>query len=114
MQISIVDQSDSTARVILAGKCDMAGAKVIAAPLATLAESKQAILVDLSGVTFITSKGVHQFVLTSKALGRRGGRLVLLNPNPMVTDVLASSGVNALMDVVHSESAAEAALKPHT
>jgi len=114
MQISIADQSGPTARVIMAGKCDIAGAEVIALPLATLAGSKKAVLVDMSGVTFLASIGIRHFVSASKALARRGGRLVLLNPSDMVTDVLTTSGVNTMMDIVRSEGEAEAALKPHT
>jgi anti-anti-sigma regulatory factor len=47
-------------------------------------------------------------------LARRGGSLVLLNPNDMVTDVLVTSGVSNMMEIVRSESEAEAALKAHT
>jgi anti-anti-sigma factor len=113
VQISIADQSDSTARLVLAGKCDIAGADVIALPLSTLAGSKRAVLVDMAGVTFLASIGIRHFVSASKALARRGGRLILLNPTEMVADVLTTSGVSTMMDIVHSESEAAAALKPH-
>jgi anti-anti-sigma factor len=113
MQISIAEQSGPTARVVMKGKCDIAGAEVIALPLATLAGSKQAVLVEMSGVTFLASIGIRHFVSASRALSRRGGRLILLNPSDMVTDVLTSSGVSVMMDIVRSETEAEAALKPH-
>jgi anti-anti-sigma factor len=113
MQISVTEQSGPTARVIMAGKCDIAGAEVIAVPLATLAGSKQAVLIEMSGVTFLASIGIRHFVSASKALARRGGRLVLLNPSDMVSDVLVTSGVSMMMDIVRSEIEAEAALKPH-
>jgi STAS domain len=58
----------------------------------------------LSGVTFISSIGIRHLVSASKALARRGGRLVLLNPNAMVTDVLETSGVVDFMQIARSES----------
>jgi anti-anti-sigma factor len=114
MQITITDDAGSTAKVMLAGKLDIMGADVIEKPLATLAESKNAVLIDMTGVTFLASIGIRHLVMASKALARRGGRLYLLNPNEMVTDVLVTSGVSGLMNFVRSESEANAALKVHT
>jgi anti-anti-sigma factor len=113
MQISIVDQSGATARVILAGRCDVAGAEVMALPLATLAASKRAVVVDMSGVTILTSTCTRHLVSAGKALAHRGGGLVLLNPSDNVADVLATLGASTMLDIVRSEGEAEAALKRH-
>jgi anti-sigma B factor antagonist len=113
MQISISDDAGSTARVTLNGKLDIAGSDVVALPLATLSGTKTAVLVDMSGVSFLASIGIRHLVSASKALGRRGGRLVLLNPNDLVTDVLVTSGVSEMMQIVRSESEADAALKTY-
>ena len=113
MQISIADDPGPIAKVVLAGKLDISGADTIALPLATLSGSKNAVLIDMTGVTFLASIGIRHLVLASKALARRGGRLVLLNPNEMVTDVLVTSGVSDLMNIVRSESEADAALKAY-
>ena len=110
MQITIVDDTGATAKAVLSGKLDIAGAERIALPLATLAGGKSGVLLDMAGVTFIASIGIRHLVSASKALTRRGGRLVLLNPNPMVTDVLTTSGVAELMTIVRSDAEAAAAL----
>jgi anti-anti-sigma factor len=110
MQIKIVDDTGTTAKVVLSGKLDIAGAETIALPLATLAGGKSGLLVDMAGVSFLASIGIRHLVSASKALARRGGRLVLLNPNAMVTDVLTTSGVVELMPIVHSEAEAASAL----
>ena len=81
MQISIADEAGLTARVTLSGKLDIAGADVVALPLATLAGSKKNVLIDMSGVSFLASMGIRHLVFTSRALMRRGGRLLLLSPN---------------------------------
>ena len=110
MQITIVDDAGPTPKVVLSGKLDIAGAETIALPLATLAGSKNGLLIDMAGVSFLASIGIRHLVAASKALGRRGGRLLLLNPSPMVTDVLTTSGVVELMPIVHSEAEAASAL----
>ena len=110
MQMTIVDATGDTAKVVLNGKLDIAGAEKISLPLATLAGGKSGVLLDMTEVTFLASIGIRHLVMASKALARRGGRLVLLNPNPLVTDVLTTSGVVELMAIVRSEAEAAAAL----
>jgi anti-sigma B factor antagonist len=110
MHISIVEDAGPTAKLRLKGRLDVVGADEIAAPLANLSRTKRGVLIDMSGVTFVTSPGIRQLVAASKALGRGGGRLVLLQPNETVVDVLVVAGVSDLMSIVQSEGEAAAAL----
>jgi anti-anti-sigma factor len=109
MQISIEDAGE-TARVVLNGKLDISGADVVAMPLATLSGGKRGLVIDMAAVTFLASIGIRHLATAAKALTRRGGRLVLLNPNDMVTDVLTTTGVNDLMPIVRSEAEAIAVM----
>ena len=108
MQIVISDESGPTAKVGLVGKLDNAGAAVIALPLATLASEKTALIVDMSGVTFLASVGIHHLISASKTLGRRGGKLVLVNPKEMVKEVLVICGIADSAPIVSTESEAYA------
>jgi stage II sporulation protein AA (anti-sigma F factor antagonist) len=111
MHISVVEDAGPTAKLTLEGKLDIVGADEIAAPLAVLSKTKSALLLDMAGVTFLTSPGIRQLVTASKALARSGGRLVLLKPNETVVDVLVVAGVSDLMTIVQSEADAAAALQ---
>jgi stage II sporulation protein AA (anti-sigma F factor antagonist) len=111
MQIMTFDDG-ATARVALTGRLDIAGAEVVALPLATLAGAKQGLIIDMSGVSFLASIGIRHLVSAAKTLSRRGGRLVLLNPASLVTEVLATSGLTDLLPIVTSEAAARAAVAP--
>jgi len=102
MQIQIAEDTGTTAKVVLTGKLDIAGAEVVALPLATLSGAKSALTVDMSGVTFIASIGIRRLVSASKALRRRGGGLTLLDPNEIVTEVLNTTGVTDLMTITRS------------
>ncbi len=111
MHISIVDDSGPTAKLSLTGKLDVVGADQVAAPLASLSSTKRSLLIDMAGVTFLTSPGIRQLVAASRALARAGGRLVLLKPNQTVVDVLSLTGVRDLMTIVGNEGEAAAALQ---
>jgi anti-sigma B factor antagonist len=106
MQFTISDEAGATAKIGLVGKLDIAGAEVIALPLATLAGGKKGVVVDLSGVTFLASIGIRHLVLATKALARKGGKLVLVSPTDAVKEVLVTSGVTDLMPIVTTERAA--------
>jgi anti-anti-sigma factor len=101
MQIQIED-GGATARVVLIGKLDIAGAEVVALPLASLSGSKQSLTIDMSEVTFIASIGVRHLITASRALARRGGSLTLLDPSEIVSEVLTTSGASELMTVARS------------
>jgi anti-anti-sigma factor len=108
MQITISDEAGSTAKVGLVGKLDIAGAEVVAMPLATLAGGKKGLVVDMSGVTFLASIGIRHLVSATKTLSRKGGRLVIVNPTEMVREVLITSGVTDMMPIVTTDSEAYA------
>ncbi len=98
MQIAIHDDG-SAATVTMTGRLDILGAEAVALPLATLSGSKSALFVDMAGVTFIASIGLRHLVSAAKAMGRRGGRLVLFNPNAVVTEVITTSGLADLLQI---------------
>jgi anti-anti-sigma factor len=110
MQIVTSEDRGTTARVALTGRLDIVGAEKIALPLATLAGAKQGLIVDMSGVSFIASIGIRHLVSAAKALSRRKGLLVVLNPTEMVAEVLTSSGLTNLLPIMRSDAEAAAAL----
>jgi anti-sigma B factor antagonist len=110
MGIVTSEDGSATVRVALTGRLDIVGAEAIALPLATLAGAKQGMIVDMSGVSFIASIAISHLVSAAKALSRRNGRLVLLNPSEMVAEVLTTSGLTYLLPIVRSDSEAVAAL----
>lgn len=98
MQIAIHDDGIA-ATVTMIGRLDISGAEVVALPLATLSGSKSALFVDMAGVTFIASIGLRHLVSAAKAVGRRGGRLIVLNPTAAVTEVITTSGLAGLLQI---------------
>ncbi|MCB1874500.1 MAG: STAS domain-containing protein [Chromatiales bacterium] len=104
---------DGTTVVSLQGRMDVSGTQEIELPLTTrTAISKAAIIVDLSGVDFLASIGLRALVSNAKAQELRGGRMVLCNPQPAVEKVLASTGIDTIIPVFRTRSAAQEYLLP--
>jgi anti-anti-sigma factor len=106
MEIATTDHDGMITRAVLTGKLDIAGADVVSMPLATLSGSKQGLIIDMSGVTFISSIGIRHLVMAAKALSRRNGILVLLKPTPMVAEVLTTTGITEILPIVETDAEA--------
>src|SRR5262245_30039527 len=109
MQITISDLDESIKKVTLVGKLDIAGAEAIGIPLAAVAGSRGKIVIDIAQVDFIASIGIRHLVMAAKAVARGAGKLVLLSPTPMVTEVLITSGLEQILPIVRSEDEVRAA-----
>jgi anti-anti-sigma factor len=110
MQYRIVDGPSDTSTIILDGRLDIVGASAIEQPMSVLAGSKKGLIVDLSALTFLASIGIRHLVTAAKAIGRKGGHVVLLRPSAAVSEVLVTSGVTELMSIVQSEGDARLAI----
>jgi anti-anti-sigma factor len=110
MEIVTSEIGSAAARVVLVGRFDAAGAEVAAQPLARLASAKQGLIIDMSEVSFISSIGIQHLASAAKAQLRRGGRLVLLNPNDQVAEVLKVAELTTLLPILHSDAEAIAAI----
>jgi len=101
-----VQDAGSAATMTLAGRLDISGAEVIALPLAALSGSKHDLSVDMAGVTFIASMGLRHLVSASRAIRRRGGRFVLLNPIDAVAEVIDAAGLADFLKIERGSAAA--------
>jgi anti-sigma B factor antagonist len=71
-----------------------------------VAGSHKGVVVDLAGVTFLASIGIRTLLLGAKAVQRRGGCLILLNPVDEVQHVLEVMGMTDLMPIFRDSEAA--------
>ena len=72
-----VSQADAITRVDLDGRFDIQGAQDVDAKFGELAESCEALIVDLSKVSFIASLGIRTLMLSARrsSVARRHGGL---------------------------------------
>jgi anti-anti-sigma factor len=111
MKMNVEELAGGIKKVGLVGRLDIEGAQSIDQPfsIATTTSAAQ-IAVDLSGVSFIASIGVRTLLTAARALARRGGKMVIFGPQPMVRKVLETTGVDQLVPLVADLEAARSAL----
>jgi anti-anti-sigma factor len=109
MQMQVQDAGEGIVNVTLIGRLDTPGVDVIETRLtAHLVPRGARAMVDLSQVAFLGSGGIRMFISIARALGRRGGKLALYAPQPLVAEVLITTSLNAIVPV-HVDSASAAA-----
>ena len=100
MTISTEPMTGDILRVNLEGRLDIEGAAAIDLRMNVLAGSAKFLLLDMRNVSFIGSMGIRTLVLPAQAVRKRGGKMVLLAPPPLVDDVLKASMVHELIPIV--------------
>jgi anti-anti-sigma factor len=95
------NELDNHIRLIrLSGKLDIVGTSKIETQFAAYCGGEKArVLVDLSDIEFLASIGIRLLTLTAKSVADRGGKMVLLNPNPEVHHVLDVTGIPSVIPV---------------
>ncbi len=111
MTLSTESITGDITRVILEGRLDIQGAAAIDLRMNVLAGTSKFLLLDLANVSFLGSMGLRSIVLPAQAVKRRGGKMVLLNPVPMVEEVLTSSNIGEIIPIFHDFTVAVAALR---
>ena len=110
MTISTESMEGGITRVLLDGRLDIQGAAAIDLKMNVLAGSSKFLLVDLTNVSFLGSMGLRSIVVPAQAVRRRGGKVALFGPVPMVEEVLKASNIHAIIPIFHDLEAAVASL----
>ena len=108
MDMQVLEASDALSRVALAGMLDLTGVGEVETKFlaATVARGKPTI-VDLAGLSFISSLGMGMLLTAVKGLKRKGAKLVLLHPQPNIVMALKAARLNELLPMTESEEQAQ-------
>ena len=107
MQLQLGDEVDGVLNLSLVGRLDTPGVDRIETPLtAHLVPRGGPAMIDLSQVTFIGSGGIRMFITIARALGRKGGKLVLYGAQPLVAQVFTTTSLNEIVPVRPDATAA--------
>jgi anti-anti-sigma factor len=110
MPISIHELDGNVTRVVLSGRIDIAGAREIELPMAVVAGSRRAVIIDLSAVEFLASLGLREIVVSAKSIVNKLGKIVLFAPRQQIEEVITTTGIHELIPIYHDEAAAIAAV----
>jgi anti-sigma B factor antagonist len=112
MELTVENYESDILRVALKGRMDIAGTERISRKLTrliTTADNMKVIL-NLSEVDFMESIGIGTIITVAKAVRRQNGRLVLLNPKPIVDTVLRTTDIDKLIPIFYELNEAREAL----
>lgn len=102
MQIDAENLEGGVLKLSLAGRMDARGTSDIDAQFAAYAATQQFVVVEMSAVNFLSSIGIRTLVQSASALSRRGGKMVVLNPDANATRILKMAGIDLLIKVVRT------------
>jgi anti-anti-sigma factor len=99
------DNVGEVRRVALAGRLDTAGVDVVETRFgAAIVPNGRNTIVDLSEVTFLASMGIRMLISTTRALSRKGGKLVMYGAVPGVRDVIETAALTEIIPLAGDES----------
>lgn len=102
MQLKTEIVAPGVVKVNLSGRMDIAGAAAIDLRFNLLVGSERALIIDLSDVAFIASMGLRTLIMGARTVASKRGRMVLLNPNPNVEEVLKTIGIETMVGIVRT------------
>ena len=105
MKLDVADMENGITKISLSGRLDVEGALKIDNEFTEITKVKKNVLVDLSAVPFIASLGIRTLVIGAKATSNNGGKMVLLNPQPNVEQVLRTTRVDTIMPIIDDSTA---------
>jgi anti-anti-sigma factor len=107
MELKVINADGAYTHIALSGKLDILGVGEIEDQfIGHTAGRKKNALVDISGVTLTGSMGLRLFLRASRSLSADKKSLILLNPQPLVNEVLEESGIRRVIDVEHNTESA--------
>jgi len=112
MELTVEDMPNGVTRAVLVGRLDIEGAAAIDLRMNVLAGHKPALVVDLSGVSFLASMGLRTLMVCARAMSLKGHKMVLAAPQPNVEKVLLASGADEIMGIFGDFDTAAAAIQP--
>ena len=107
MELKIIETNDTYTHLAMVGRLDVIGVGEVENKfIGFSAARKKNTVADLAEVSFLGSMGIRIFMSTAKALGLEGKKLILVNPQPEVKNVLEASGITTFIPIADDTTAA--------
>lgn len=110
MNLEVEDLADGATAARLNGRMDIEGAQAVDAKFNVLSSTKNKLVIDMSGVTFIASMGLRTLMMCARSMASKGAKMAIAGAQPNVMKVLETSGMTQIVPVTESVDDALAAL----
>jgi anti-sigma B factor antagonist len=112
MQFAVSDLGGGVKQVKLVGRLDLKGTNEIDNQFTfAVSSGKTPVIVDMSEVEFLASIGMRMLLSSARALNRRGSKMALLKPTPLVREALNTAGFEQLIPMYEDFDEAYESLK---
>lgn len=93
MNIEVSNLENDIKLIQLEGRLDLKGTNEIDDKFSfSTSSGSHSVLVDLSAVEYIASIGMRMLIMNARAVTKRGKKMVLFNPTPLVKEALTTAG----------------------
>ena len=107
MQFELTDLDDATTLIRLGVRLDALGVgRVESLLLAAVTSARPRVLIDLSGVDFVASMGIHLLVSVARTAQTHGAYVALFGAQPLVARVFDQTALARVMTIVDDREAA--------
>lgn len=107
MHFKVVYQTEKYVHLALSGRLDMAGVREIEIPFAEhTTDPNKSILLDMTEVSFVASMGLRMLLSAAKKIHSGNGKIILINTNTMIKEVLKLAGIESLLNYAANETEA--------
>lgn len=112
MHLQYSESEDGIRCLELIGTLDMNGTYAIEVEFVRHCTGENVrVLIDLSGVNYISSIGIPMLVNSARSVARHGGKMVLLNPQKSVESILELAGIPLIIPIFYDFDTAILELK---
>jgi anti-anti-sigma factor len=111
MELQMIDLGNAS-KIALQGRLDTPGVDQIETKFtASVVPTGKHALVDLSGVTFVSSMGIRMLIGTARSMNLKKGKMILFGAQPLVKESLDHVAINDVIPLVATEAEALELLK---
>lgn len=111
LKVQIQPAANGSQRVAIAGRLDTHTYQELDRQLAPVLETmNKSLVLDLAGLEYISSAGVRSIFKARKALAARGGKVLVVNPQPQIQKVFDVVKAVPMSEIFSSVAEADAYL----
>jgi anti-anti-sigma factor len=103
MQLTVEQAAPGIQLIRLIGRLDIVGTQLIDLKFTAYTASRKApVLIDLAQVHYIASIGIRLLLSNASSLQSSGAKMVLVQPQPMVQQILRTAALDQVMPIVEN------------
>jgi anti-anti-sigma factor len=107
MKVDVINVENGILKLVLTGRMNEQGAWEVESQFNEILKTRtNKVIIDLKDVHFLASRGMRTLVMSARLLREKGGKLVLVNPQALVEEVMKTAGIDTIVPIAPDLSAA--------